>query len=89
MAKRKELKKAIHLVCEELLVEAVAYGQIHPSVPAADLENIAQSIFMMQEDFVSRLSHVDKRQTGVFFRKLKEDLSVSTNELVDLIFQMG
>lgn len=88
MAKRKELKKAINLVCEDLLVELLAYGQIHKNVPSEDIENIAQSILLMQTDFVSRISHVDKRQVKPFFRQLHDDLSISTNEIIDHIFHL-
>ena len=43
----------------------------------------------MQNDFVSRLSHVDKKQVRRFFSQLKEDLSVSTNEIIDNIYHLG
>ncbi|MCR4993938.1 MAG: hypothetical protein K6A32_00940 [Bacteroidales bacterium] len=89
MAKRKNLKKAVNLVCENLLIELWAYGQMHKNIPPDDIENIAQSILMMQNDFVSRLSHVDKHQVNRFFQQLHDDLSVSTNEIIDHIFHLA
>lgn len=89
MAKRRELKKAINMISDELLVELLGVGQMHKNVPVEDLENIAQSIMLMQNDFVSRLSHVDKKQVRRFFSQLKEDLSVSTNEIIDNIYHLG
>ena len=89
MAKRRELKKAINMISDELLVELLGVGQMHKNVPVGDLENIAQSILLMQNDFVSRLSHVDKKQVRRFFSQLKEDLSVSTNEIIDNIYHLG
>lgn len=89
MAKRRELKKAINMISDELLVELLGVGQMHKNVPVEDLENIAQSILLMQNDFVSRLSHVDKKQVRRFFSQLKEDLSVSTNEIIDNIYHLG
>lgn len=89
MAKRRELKKAINMISDELLVELLGVGQMHKNVPVEDLENIAQSILLMQNDFVSRLSHVDKKQVRRFFNQLKEDLSVSTNEIIDNIYHLG
>ena len=89
MAKRRTLKKVINLMSEELLTELVAVGQTQKHVPVEDLENIAQSILLMQEDFISRLSHVDKTQVTRFFQQLKDDLSVSTNEIIDHIYHLS
>ena len=89
MAKRRELKKAINQVCADLLVECLGVRQNHPGVPAADIENVSQSILLMQTDFICRLSHVDKRQVRPFFKQLEEDLAVSTNEIVDHIFHLS
>jgi hypothetical protein len=89
MAKRRNLKKAINLMSEDLLVELLAAGQAHKNVPIEDIENIAQSILMMQTDFISRLSHVDKLQVGRFFRQLRDDLAVSTNEIIDNIYHLS
>lgn len=89
MAKRRTLKKVINLMSEELLTELVAVGQTQKNVPGEDLENIAQSILLMQEDFISRLSHVDKTQVTRFFQQLKDDLSVSTNEIIDHIYHLS
>ncbi len=85
MANRRTLKKAIREVGEDLLVELMATQQMNAKIPQADIENVAQSILSMQADFISRLSHVDKRQVKRFFAQLKDDLSVSTNEIIDHI----
>ena len=88
MAKRRELKKAINLVCADLLRECLAVRQTHPNIKSADVENIALSIITMQDDFVSRLSHVDQHQVSRFFQQLNDDLTASTNEIVDQIYQL-
>lgn len=89
MAKRRTLKKVINLMSEDLMVELLSVGQMHPNVPTDDLENIAQSIITMQNDFICRLSHVDKHQVRKFFKQLTDDLSVSTNEIVDHIYHLS
>ena len=88
MANKRELKKTIHLVCENLMMECLAIQDNNPAVAVADIENIAKAILMMQNDFVNRLSHVDKTQTKRFFAQLDEDFAVSTNEVVDMIYQL-
>lgn len=86
--KRRELKKQINNVCEALLVECMAVKHNHPALERDDLENIVKSILMMNYDFTSRLSHVDKRQVKKFFGQLKDDLAVSTNEIIDHLFHL-
>ena len=88
MASRKTLKKAINEVGADLLVELLAAQQINRNIPKGDIENIAQSIVCMQADFISRLSHVDKRQVKRFFNQLLDDFSVSTNEIIDHIYHL-
>lgn len=72
----------------DLLMECMAVKHTHPSIKDADVENIAMSILLMQEDFINRLSHVDKRQVRRFFAQLQDDLAVSKNEIVDQIFHL-
>lgn len=88
MAKRRELKKAINLICSDLLAECLAAKQAHPNMKEVDIENIAMSILTMQEDFISRLSHVDRHQVRRFFTQMREDLTVSTNEVIDHIYSL-
>lgn len=89
MSKRKTLKKAINEVCADLLVELLAVKRGSPRISDADVENVAASILLMQEDFVNRLSHVDKHQVKRFFKQLEDDLAVSTNEIIDHIFHLA
>ena len=89
MSKRRELKKTINRISADLLVECLAVKQNHPGVPFADIENISQSILLMQTEFINRLSHVDKHQVRRFFKQLEDDLAVSTNEIIDHIFHLS
>lgn len=88
MAKKRELKKAINLMSTDLLIELLGAEQAAPGVQPEDVQNIAQSILLMRNDFVNRLSHIDKRQVKAFFRQMEEDLNASTNEIVDQICQL-
>ena len=88
MAKKRELKKAINLMSTDLLIELLGAEQAAPGVQQEDVQNIAQSILLMRNDFVNRLSHIDKRQVKAFFRQMEEDLNASTNEIVDQICQL-
>lgn len=86
--KRRDLKKHISLICADLLTECLAVQQAHPNIPKADIDNVVSSILLMEEDFISRVCHVDKRQVKSFFTQLEEDFSVSTNQIIDHIFHL-
>ena len=88
MAKKKNLKKAINLMATDLLIELLGAEQAATGAQQQDIENIAQSILLMRNDFVNRLSHIDKRQVKAFFSQLEEDLTSSTNEIIDQICQL-
>lgn len=85
MAKKRELKKAINLMSTDLLIELLGAEQSGTGVQKQDVENIAQSILLMRNEFVNRLSHIDKRQVKAFFKQMEEDLNTSTNEIIDQI----
>lgn len=89
MAKRRNVKKAVHNIGEDLLVECLAVRQDKPGIADADIENIVKSILMLQDEFVCRLNHVDKRQVKTFFQQFKDDLTSTTNEIVDAIFHLA
>ncbi len=85
MANKKDVKQAINLMCTDLLIELLGAEQASPAAAKQDIENIAQNILLMRKDFVSRLSHVDKRQVRTFFTQFEEDLTACTNDIVDQI----
>lgn len=85
MASKKDLKKAINLMCADLLIELLGAEQAAPQAHKQDVENIAQNILLMRTDFVNRLSHIDKRQVRQFFALLEDDLTARTNDIVDQI----
>jgi len=89
MANRRNLKKAVRNISEDLMVECLAVKQDKPGIAQADVENIAKSILMMENEFIKRLSHVDKKQTAKFFQLFKDDITTSTNEIVDAIFHLA
>ncbi|MBQ9286484.1 MAG: hypothetical protein IJ209_09450 [Bacteroidaceae bacterium] len=89
MASKKQLKKAINLMCTDLLIELLGAEQTATGATKQDVENIAQSIFAMRGDFVTRLSHIDKTQVRKFFNQLEDDLNASTNEIIDQICHLA
>ena len=87
MATRRQLKKALHEVAAELMIECVA-AKHSKNLQLADVENIAKSILLLQDDYIARLSHVDKHQVKRFFTQWHDDLAVTTNEIIDAIYHL-
>ena len=88
MATRRQLKKAVNQIATELMVECVAAQHNNPNIATADVENIAKSILLLQADYLSRLSHVDRHQVKRFFAQWHDDIAVSTNEIIDAIYHL-
>lgn len=83
--KRKDLKKHISYLCGELLAECIAAVGYSKKDNRQDVENVMLSILKMQDDWIRRLSHVEPGSTKLFFKKLREDMQKSTDEIVDQI----
>ncbi|MCR5820473.1 MAG: hypothetical protein K6F94_05970 [Bacteroidaceae bacterium] len=88
MSKRRIFKKAINSLCEEMLIDCIAVAENAPHAAHEDVENIAESILMMNDEFIRRLSHVDKKNPRAYIRKLKEDLSAFALQIVDQIYHL-
>ncbi len=84
MAKKRNLKRNIHLICDDLFAECVAaslYGQNRDSA-----ESLIYSTIKLQRDFISRVSHPEPgMKASVYFKKLKEDFINQVSEIDDQI----
>ncbi len=80
--KRRELKKSVNYLCADLFAECIALYN-YERVDKDALQDVMESILMMQADIVSRISHVQPGACKPFFAKLREDLANRTDEIVD------
>ena len=83
--KRREIKKDINALCADLFAECVALLHYKNKPEIKDVENVMLTILKMQDDMISRLSHVEPGSTKLFFKKLREDLLTRTEEIVEQI----
>lgn len=83
--KRREIKKDINSLCGDLFAECVALLQYKENPNKKDIENVMLTILQMQNDMVSRLSHVEPGSTKLFFKKMREDLIARTEDIVEQI----
>ena len=88
MANRRTTKRAINKICEELFAEAVAaslYGN-EPQKEKSNAEDVLASIIRLEDDYTSRISHVEPgMKAKLYFKTLREKFSSEVDELVDQI----
>lgn len=84
MANRKRLKKSIKIVTGELFADCVTL--IHLGQGNAEtLQKLMVEVLTIHNDFVARLSHVEKGEEKHFFKKLREEFTEKVNNLSDRI----
>ena len=81
--KRREIKKDINSLCGDLFAECVALLHYKNKPDIKDVENVI--ILKLQDDMISRLSHVEPGSKKLFFKKFREDLLTRTEEIVEHI----
>ncbi|MBO6124810.1 MAG: hypothetical protein J6P55_02975 [Bacteroidaceae bacterium] len=85
MMKRREIKKDINSLCGDLFAECVALLQYKKETNKKDVENVMLTILQMQNEMITRLSHVEPGSTKLFFKKMREDLLARTEDIVEQI----
>ena len=83
--KRREIKKDINSLCGDLFAECVALLQYKKETNKKDVENVMLTILEMQNEMITRLSHVEPGSTKLFFKKMREDLLARTEDIVEQI----
>jgi hypothetical protein len=84
MANRKRLKKSIKLITGELFADCVALSLCTPD-GTDKFKPLMTEVFQLHNDYVARLSHVEKGKEVEFFRKLRQEFTEKVNDLSDRI----
>ena len=86
MSNKRDLKKTINYICSELFAECVA-ASLYNGKPEEDNVNaLLSSILMIQNDYVSRISHPEpgmKQQD--YFKNLTKNFNKQVSEIIDQI----
>lgn len=86
MANKRDLKKSINLICEELFVECIAASLYGAEGVKANGDAVLASIIKTESDFVSRVSHPEPGMSPAkYYRDLRENFSAQVGELIDQI----
>jgi len=87
--KRRDLKQTVNFLAGELMAECMAIQTYQANVNKDDVENIMKNILFLQNEMLSRISHVEPGNTKLFFTKLRKELIEKTDEIVAQIMALA
>lgn len=86
MANKRNLKRNISIVCEELLAECMAASLYGTNVNKEDADAIIYAIIKFGNNFTHRVSHPEPGMNAkVYFKDLIEKFNTGAEELTDQI----
>lgn len=87
MASRRNLKKDIRYIFNELLTECFVYQKFHPETDPEKVNGIMKELLSHYGDYISRINHPDGKDNSKLvkkhFNKIAEDLQTITLPLVE------
>jgi hypothetical protein len=90
MTNKRNLKKAINIICESLFAECIAYSLYNGKADDDTVNSILTSIINVNSDFVRRISHPEPGMAPKeYYKRLIADFDKSANEIVDQICNLG
>ena len=90
MTNKRELKKMINDVCNDLFAECIAYSLYNGKADNENVNSILKSIIRINSDFVKRISHLEPgMEAKTYYNKLRSDFDKSINEVIDNICKLG
>ena len=90
MANKRDLKRTINYITSELFAETVAASLYNGSPAQEDVDGILSSIVMINNDFISRVSHPEPGvKAGTYYKDLVNDFNKQVSEVIDQISNLG
>ena len=90
MANKKDLKRTINYITSELFAETVAASLYNGTPTQEDVDGILSSIVMINNDFISRVSHPEPGvKASTYYKDLIVDFNKQVSEVVDQISNLG
>ncbi len=85
MASKRELKKNVNYIIGELFAECIVNSLYVPGTDNKKADELMTAILNMQDDFISRISHVEAGNTKGFYKKFHADFNAKTDEIIDAL----
>ena len=84
MANKRTLKRAIHLICEELFAEGIALSLYGAKEQQEGAGAMLYSIAKMEDEYIKRISHPEPGMPQkAYFKDLREKFSAQASDIVD------
>ena len=90
MANKRDLKRTVNEISQELLAECVAASLYNGKPAKGDVDALLSSIILMRNDFVSRISHPEPgMKAREYFDNLAHQFSKQVCEISDQIHNLS
>ncbi len=91
MANKRNLKKGINFICDNLVAECFAIAIYNSNNAKTEMvDDTIASILQMHRDYINRISHPEPGMPQkTYFKVLKTDFIQSVNEVIDNIKNIG
>ena len=84
MANKRDLKKSIQYICNDLLADCVALS-LCEGCDRGQIDALMAETLHMLRDFTSRIDHCEKGKERIFYQKLRADFTEKANSLAERI----
>lgn len=85
MANKRNLKKNINYICNDLFSECVATA-LYGNKKEEDINALLTSVLIMHSDYISRVSHPEPgMEPKVYYNFIKNDFKTHVSEIIDNI----
>ena len=86
MANKRNLKKAINQICEELFIEAVAASLCGTEANKDNTQALLVAVIKTQRNYISRVSHPEPGiKAKNYYKDLREKFAAQASEIADQI----
>lgn len=84
MANKRQAKKAINRLANDLLAECVSIMHYQKPTSQEDVDNIMLAILSMEDEMIRRINHIEPGISAhKYFQKIKIDITNDIHEIVD------
>lgn len=87
MASRRNLKKNVNYIAGELFAECLV-SSMSEKADKKKADEILTQILLMQDEFISRISHTEPGNVKGFYKKFRSDFNAKVDEIVDAIAKL-
>ncbi len=85
MATKRDLKKNVNYIVSELFTECLLCSRRLPETEKAKGDELMSDVLKLQDEFISRLNHVEPGNVKNFYKKFLTDFNAKVDAIIDSI----